>query len=44
MFSPKLREYMAGKLNEEAKVLKGQRLAREERALLARPNPKKTPK
>ena len=41
MFSPKLREYMADKLNEEAKVMKGQRLAREERALLSGRTPKK---
>ena len=41
MFSPKLREYMADKLNEEAKVMKGQRMAREERALLASGRKKK---
>ena len=41
MFSPKLREYMADKLKEEAQVMKGQRLAREERALLSGRTPKK---
>ena len=35
-FSPKLREYMALKIGEDAKMMKGQRLAREERALLGK--------
>ena len=40
LFSPKLREWMADHLGEEAKMMKGQRIAREERALISQ-KPKK---